>query len=334
MYSSKISFLFLCVVDEATVYNADAEDVEKRRFSMAGNEFLNAARQGKTQAWRYVLGILVTLVCWQVVGIIPLAIAFILSIRLGLVPPEVVASAAADTFLLSLPPLWSYVALNTMFWCFLGGLFLTVRYIHQRRFLTLISADAKIRYRRFFAGFGLWFLLMAIASLIEFGLQPERFSISFAPGQWLVLLLTAPLLTLVQAGTEELFFRGYLLQGLGLITRQPLVLLVVSGLLFAVPHFLNPEMAVNFVLLALHYFLFGVVLTWITLKDNRLELAAGMHIANNLFIVLVVNYQESVLASPSLFQASGLNPEFSFISYVVGAAVFYYWFFGRPTPST
>jgi uncharacterized protein len=306
----------------------------RQRFTMVGDPFLNAAQQGKNQAWRYVLGIGLTLVCWQVVGVLPLAIVFIISLSMGIVSPETVANAQADTFLLSLPPLWSYIALNAMFWCFLGGLFITVRYIHKRRFLTLNSADATIHYRRFLAGFGVWFLLMAIASLVEYGLHPDRFSLTFIPSQWLVLLLTAPLLTLIQAGTEELFFRGYLLQGLGLLTRQPLVLLVISGILFAVPHFLNPEMATNFVLLALHYFLFGVVLTWITLKDNRLELATGMHVANNLFIVLIVNYQESALASPSLFQASGLNPEFSFISYIVAAAIFYYWFFGRSVRSS
>ena len=59
--------------------------------------------------------------------------------------------------------------------------------------------------------------------------------------RWLPFVLAALLLTPLQCAAEELVFRGYVLQGLGRLLRNPLVLVVLSGLLFAIPHLLNPE---------------------------------------------------------------------------------------------
>jgi membrane protease YdiL (CAAX protease family) len=299
--------------------------------SLRPHDFLDAVYRGKNRGWRYLLGITVILVCWQVLGLVPLAIALFLAVAQGVVPREAVLQPEAVDVLALLPPLWRYFALNGMFLCFLGGLVLAVRTVHRRRVRTLISPDGSVDYRRFFAAFGLWFGLMSLASLVEYGLDPERFSLTFEPLPWFVLLLTAPLLTLIQAGTEELFFRGYLLQGLGLLTRRPWVLILLSSVVFAVPHFFNPEMATNAWILAVNYLAVGMFLTLITLKDGRLELATGMHVANNLFIVLAVNYQDSALASPALVQASALHPEYSLMSTLIAFVVFYYWFFRRRT---
>jgi membrane protease YdiL (CAAX protease family) len=63
-------------------------------------------------------------------------------------------------------------------------------------------------------------------------LEPKRFCFS-CPSSWL--------LTSIQASAEELLFRGYLLQGTGLVTRRTVLLTVVNGVLFAVLHLSNPE---------------------------------------------------------------------------------------------
>jgi len=76
------------------------------------------------------------------------------------------------------------------------------------------------------------------------------------------------------------------------------VLSAISGLLFGLPHLLNPEASVNYPLLGLYYFAFGFSLAFITLRDGRLELALGAHAANNLFSVIIANYTITVLPSP------------------------------------
>ena len=106
------------------------------------------------------------------------------------------------------------------------------------------------------------------------------------------------------------------MQGIALKTRNPLIPVLVSSILFMLPHLLNPEVAQNPLVLTTFYFLFGLFLALITIKDNGLELAIGVHAANNLFIVLIANYSTSALPSSSIF-TSTLNPSFSLISFIV-----------------
>jgi membrane protease YdiL (CAAX protease family) len=88
---------------------------------------------------------------------------------------------------------------------------------------------------------------------------------------------------------EELLFRGYLLQALGLRTRRTWLLVGISALVFGAMHMANTEVGAGPALIFTYYVGFGAFLALITLRDNRLELAIGAHAANNLFVALVVN---------------------------------------------
>jgi hypothetical protein len=48
------------------------------------------------------------------------------------------------------PPLISYIAINLGFVCFLIGLYLTIRFLHQRQFITLITQGTKLDGAEFF----------------------------------------------------------------------------------------------------------------------------------------------------------------------------------------
>ncbi|SFS43165.1 CPBP family intramembrane glutamic endopeptidase [Brevundimonas viscosa] len=93
-----------------------------------------------------------------------------------------------------------------------------------------------------------------------------------------VLAITAGLLA--AAAAEEVVFRGVLLRLTGLITRAPIALCVVNGLLFSAIH-LDPD-PVAFVARAVS----GGVWTWAALRLGGLEFAIGAHLASNLFIGL------------------------------------------------
>lgn len=54
-----------------------------------------------------------------------------------------------------------------------------------------------------------------------------------------------------------------------------------------------------------------------------MELALGMHAANNLFAALFANYTVTALPSPSLFTIQTLDPVYSLVSLVIGMSVFY-----------
>lgn len=281
--------------------------------------YLDIARQGKNSWWRYLLGTIIIAFFWLVIGSIASAIfLFSPSITNGLNPLD----------FLRKPSIWGYLIINFQFLFFLLGIFLTVKWLHQRQFLTLVGADAAIRWKRFFQGFAVWFLIQSIIFGISIILDSSNLEFTFKPVQWLILLACAVILTPIQTSTEELFFRGYILQGFGLITKQPLILMIINGVLFMLPHLANPEVQRGFLGMALYYFAFGVFCTLLTLKDNRLELALGIHAANNLFIVLFVNTEDSAIRVPSMWLLKDVGtPESTLIWFLIECGLFYFLIF-------
>ena len=85
---------------------------------------------------------------------------------------------------------------------------------------------------------------------------------------------------LVAAAAEEVVCRGVLLRLTGLITRRPLILCLINGLVFSAIH-MDPD-PVAFVSRAVS----GGIWTWAALRLGGLEFAIGAHLANNLIIAL------------------------------------------------
>jgi membrane protease YdiL (CAAX protease family) len=136
-------------------------------------------------------------------------------------------------------------------------------------------------------------------------------------------VLVALILTPLQTTTEELFFRGYLVQGASLISKSPIFLITVSAVLFGLLHLLNPEVDSGFVPLALYYLAFGVFLAWISLKDGTTELAIGLHAANNLFAAIVLSFPGSSFNTPSIFYIDWFAPWLDLVGFLALSALFY-----------
>lgn len=296
------------------------------------NSYLDNVRQGKNSWWRYGLGILLILFLWLIVGGLVMGIisGILISSQLaqqgGINPSEL--QQQLEVFLTT-PSVGAYISINIPFLFFILGIFLVLKWLHRRPFRTLISVDGSIHVQRLLSGFGVWFLLSAILIWIDYVLDPQNYLFAFNPAQWFVLLPLALVLTPLQTSTEEVFFRGYLLQGLSLITRQKIVLIIISSLLFAIPHFANPEMQRGMVWQGLSYFAMGIFWTVITLKDNRLELALGVHAAHNLQS-LFFSTKDSVLPIPAIWMLDNPgDPKISLVFLLVNMAIFYYIFFGK-----
>jgi membrane protease YdiL (CAAX protease family) len=162
-----------------------------------------------------------------------------------------------------------------------------------------------------------------VGSLIEFLIWPETFSFNFEPLTFLVFAFIAVILTPLQTTSEELFFRGYLVQAGSILSRNAIFLSLLSGVLFALPHIGNPELAANFYVVLLSYFVLGVFLAWISIKDGTIELAIGVHAANNLFAGLVVTFPLSALQTPAIFYTTHFDPLFNLVVTILLCAVFY-----------
>jgi len=271
--------------------------------------YLTLAQLGRNQWWRYVLGALAILFFWLVLGFLPYV--------------WLTGGGSPD-------PLLDYVAVNFSIVMMLGGLFLTVTVIHRRPLFSLISAERTLDWKRIFQSAAAWSAIGLIITVIEHLLYPDRYYLSFNPERFFMFAALALVLTPLQTTTEELVFRGYVMQGLGIIIRRPAVVAVLSGVVFTIPHLLNPEVQQHgVVLMAASYFAIGLLLAAVTLRDGRLELAIGVHAANNLLLVLVANYEGSVLKTDSIFTARELDPLYTLITLALGALVFYWLFFGR-----
>lgn len=254
---------------------------------MMENPFVLAAESGKNDFWRYLLTIFLTGGLFMVGGVMLVAAAVLLTGSMDL------ASLA--------PPL--YLALNLApFFCVLGGLWIALPLLHKRSFSSLVNPGRRFAWKAFFLSAGAWLLISAAGDLVLSRLQPGNYVFSFDPARYLPWLAVVVLLLPFQCAAEELFFRGYLTQGLGLAGGFWLAWLV-PALLFGLLHGANPEVLRYGPLLTLPVYIgTGLLLGWITLRSAGLEMALGLHMANNFYSTLLVTFPSSALPSPALFQ--------------------------------
>ncbi|WP_205370380.1 CPBP family intramembrane glutamic endopeptidase [Thermoleptolyngbya sp. PKUAC-SCTB121] len=263
--------------------------------------YLQLADQGRNAAWRYLVGILITIFVW-IAG----SVLFALPIFIGLIQPE----SPFGLTLMLLP-----------FGLLLASSLMAVGLLHQRPSATLIGPLGRISWPQVWRGFILFFLLAAIATIVEALLHPGRYSLNPSFVVTLPSLLVGLVLIPIQTSAEEVFFRGYLLQGLGRLTQNWLLLSVANGILFTLPHLSNPEAEGQPWLAALNWFAAGAFLTLVTLRSGSLNLALGIHAAFNLFAFGVAGYPNAALPLFSLFKASTLDARFALGSFLICCVV-------------
>jgi hypothetical protein len=272
--------------------------------------YLDLARQGRNDWWRYALGVLIIAFFWLGLGYLPLIF----------LPDELVAD-----------PLIEFVLVNFSILMMLAGFVVTVKWMHRRPLKSVVTPEARVDWRRIGRGAAVWVVLAAVTAAAEHVLFPGRYYVSFDPHRFFPFMALVLLLTPIQGATEELIFRGYFMQGLGLLTRRPALIAIAASLVFAVPHLMNPEVHQHGTLvMAANYFAIGMVLSTIALRDGRLELAIGLHAVNNVFLALVANYEGSALTAESIFTARELDPWFSLATIALGGLAFHWWIFRRP----
>jgi CAAX protease family protein len=286
------------------------------------SNYLEVAHKGRNDWWRYLISFPGILVIWFLVGSIPVLLLMTYVSRDG--DP---ATSYAATGFTGIPVIPEFLVTMSSFIPLIVATLLMVRVIHARPLKTLVTSEAQIRWGRIFAGAGVWLVVATLLSMVEALLYPGRYILTFQPVTWLIFGIFALIFIPIQTSAEELFFRGYLLQWMGLRLKNPWLLSFLNGVLFFLPHAANPEMATGSILIGLGYFAMGFFLTLITLQDHGMELALGMHAGNNLYSALFANYTVTALPSPSLFTVQTLDPVYSFVSLVAGMIVFYMVFF-------
>jgi uncharacterized protein len=281
--------------------------------------YVEAARWGRYRWWRYVLGLVVILFAWMVAANFASAI-----VALAIGGQEGVAAFSRLDFA-ALGPVGGFVVVMAGFPVFLAGILIAVALIHQRHPRTLITAREKISWRRvghgFVAGFVPWVLL---GGLGQYLLYPDTFSFNSDLKTFALFVPIALILTAIQTTTEELFFRGYIVQGASRIWSNRMFLAIVSAAIFTLPHATNPESQEGgWIGMFLGLFVgTGLLFAIVSSIDGTTELAIGAHFANNIAYFLLFNWSGSFFATPALFSISEYHARFYDIISLVLIPVF------------
>ncbi|MBD2023857.1 CPBP family intramembrane glutamic endopeptidase [Leptolyngbya sp. FACHB-711] len=278
---------------------------------MKNATYVEAARWGKYRGWRYVLGLVVILFAWLVVGTgasVLVAIAF---------------SGQPDYYVLG--PFGKFLFVMVGFVFFLAGVLIAVTLIHRRYPRTLITARERIDWRRIGQGFVAWSVpACLIGGLGQYLFYPDTFSFNFDLATFALFVPLALVFTAIQTTTEELFYRGYIVQGASMISTSRVFLALVAAVVFTLPHLLNPEVSAGgWLTVFSNYFLVpGLLWTVVSLIDGTTELAIGVHFANNIGSILLFNITGSAVTTPALFTISEYHATYGALSVLVAIPVF------------
>jgi membrane protease YdiL (CAAX protease family) len=287
--------------------------------------FFSKATEGKNIWYLYVIGFLLTL----------------LGYFMGQIPLTLVAKKYSDKITDNVNALYDALSSNdfaslgmsnnlTFFLLILMfvfgtlGLWFSVKYLHNKRFIHLITPSGKFDLNRFFFGFGIWLIIGIFFEVVTYLIHPTELTFQFDAVKFFILLLICVFLLPVQTSFEELFVRGYLMQGLSLIFKNKVLLMFLTSFLFASLHLMNPEIEKYGIgIMLTYYVLAGVVLALFTIMDGRLELALGIHFATNFYGATVASYDGSVLQTDAIFKQGEINPYLMVLSLVFLSVVFY-----------
>lgn len=259
--------------------------------------YIEQAYKGLSENWRYIIGVITVFIAWQFIGGIPLIAAVLLSDN------GMSTLASGDMGVMS-NLLGSNTFLFYMLLTFAIGLFflfLYVKLVHKQTITALTTSRKKVDWKRVLFSFLLWAVISILFIFIDIYLSPEDYSFNFDLYPFLVLALIAVLLIPIQTSMEEYFMRGYMMQGLGVLTKNRWFPLVFTSLLFGALHIFNPEVEKLGYGILVFYIGTGFFLGIITLMDRGLELALGFHAANNLTAALLVTADWTAFQTHSLY---------------------------------
>lgn len=261
--------------------------------------YIAQAFKAKTDWWRYVIGVVVIFFGWQLLGVIPLTVvAFFKAGSVG------IFIAAAETNFMSLgidPNLFLFLYI-VMFSCGLLGLWFSVKFIHQQSFKEVTTSRSSVDWGRI--SFSFW--MVVIINLFLFGLgylaEPESFVWNFDPIPFIILCFVSIFFLPLQTSFEEYLFRGYLMQGIGVLAKNRWLPLIITSVTFGLLHSLNPEVEKLGYIMMVFYIGTGLILGIMTLMDEGMELALGFHAGNNIFAAIMVTADWTAFQVPALFR--------------------------------
>jgi membrane protease YdiL (CAAX protease family) len=269
---------------------------------MSNQSFLSMADSGKNSLWRYVLGVILIIFTWIV-------ITAVLVVAAERSAPSVQAALGLLGFLpMLVMPL------------------VVTRVLHGRPAGTLIGPAQRLNWGRIGRAMLVWAGMSAAAVIAEVlwkGLSSYRLNVDNFLSNLTIIFIYVFMIP-IQATAEEVFFRGYLLQATGRLTRNWVILGIMNSLFFMLPHLANPEArTAGIVLAGLNWLASGMFYTLLTLRSGSLDYAIGAHVINNVLSATLISYPGGALGEIALVMTKELDAAFGLVTFVVAAVIAY-----------
>jgi uncharacterized protein len=333
----------------------DIEKSEVQRVLPFNNLFLNSGVVHGRNNWQlYLLTIVFTMLAYSLAPVISFIHLIVLALGKGFTRLELESDPAIllQAVKLGIDRNYVMIAVFGIFLIAAAVFSLCLRKLHRKSITSVLTGYEKFRTRRFFFAFTVWGALIVVSFLIDYFANPGsyQFALSGEEGEalntkagtvttmqggvsaakvggLLISILIMVICIPVQAGFEESFFRGYALQGLAQIFKNGLYPLLITSILFSMVHMDNPEVKkYGVAIMFLYYASFGLFLGALSLLDEGLELAFGIHAANNFVSSIIISSEDSALKTYSLFSTGEGDALTEYLVWIVCAAIAFFIF--------
>lgn len=249
--------------------------------------------------WRYIVGVIIIILASQI-GTIPLIVA----VALKTFSTGGDMESLRDPNLL-LTVLDSNLTLFLMLLSFaigLLGVYFVARFLHKQPFVELTTFRKNTDWGRIFFGFGLIAGVTIILTGLDYYSNPDDYVVQFDLVPFIILAVIAIVMVPLQTSFEEYLFRGYLMQGIGVLAKNRWLSLIITSVVFGGLHIANPEVDKLGPVIMIFYIGTGFFMGIMTLMDEGMELALGFHAGNNLIAALLVTADWTVFKTNSILK--------------------------------
>ncbi|MDI9310158.1 MAG: CPBP family intramembrane metalloprotease [Limnohabitans sp.] len=250
-----------------------------------GNEF-----------WKYIIGVIIIFMA-TIIGQLPLMGAIVYKLT----------SEGKSFFNMDEAQMMRVLDKNTtLFFMLLSFAFvffampLITKWLHKQPFKDMLTSRLKFDWKRVFFSFSIWAVFQIIVTVITYYASPEDYKWNFQLEPFLILLVISVLMIPLQTSAEEFVFRGYLMQGFGVLAKNKWLPLIATSVMFGGLHYFNPEVEKMGPIIMIYYIGTGLFLGIMTLMDEGMELSLGFHAANNLITALLVTSEWTALQTNSV----------------------------------
>lgn len=260
--------------------------------------YIQQAYKGKNKWYHWVITIVLVFFGWQFLGAVPLLVTAIMHSA----DMTEFTNAAADSFM-SLGINSNLFLFLMIFMFAIGLLFLIigVKYLHKRTITSLVTSRNTIDWKRFWFGFITWGVLATVIISVGILISPENYIYNFKATPFFILLAISLLFLPLQTSFEELLFRGYFMQGLGILAKNRWLPLILTSVCFGLLHSANPEIEKLGYIAMVFYIGTGFFYGITTLMDEGTELALGLHAVNNIIAAFFVTTDWTAFQTDALF---------------------------------